>query len=526
MVHMVKLQLDEKFNFNDLFIFEMANNHQGSVSHGLRIVNEMADVASAMGVRAAVKLQFRDLDTFIHPDHLENKEAKHIGRFLSTRLTEEEFARLVAETRKRGLITMCTPFDEPSVDKIVRLGIEVIKIGSCSAQDWPLLERVAEAGKPVIISTGGLTIKEVDKIVSFFEKRAVHFAIQHCVGIYPTPNNQMHLNQIEVMRNRYPHLIIGFSTHEEPDNLTPVRVAYAKGARMYERHIGVATDEIKLNAYSSTPEQTAKWIKAQQEAAAACGATSAREIAEKELADLKSLMRGVYAKRDIAPGAPIFREDVFFAMPLQTGQLVSGRFKEGLAADKEYKAREAVAAAVRPEKLTKRDVIYHTIHAVKGMLNDARIPIGHDFAVELSHHYGLENFHEFGCVLVECITREQYSKKLIIVLPGQKNPEHYHQKKDETFQILQGTLIAWIDGKKKVLNPGDTLWVPRGILHGFGTETGVIFEEVGGAASGSDSYYVDRRISKMPREDRKTRLLNWGRHQLDLFDEDGKLKQV
>lgn len=522
----MKLQLDEKFNFKDLFVFEMANNHQGSVAHGLRIINEMADVAEKSGIRAAIKLQFRDLDTFIHPDHFENKEAKHISRFLSTRLNEEEFGQLVTETKKRGLITMCTPFDEASVDKIIRLGIEIIKIGSCSAQDWPLLERVAEVGKPVIISTGGLTLKEMDKIVSFFEKRAVHFAMMHCVGIYPTPNNAMHLNQIEVMRNRYPHLTIGFSTHEEPDNLTPIRVAYAKGARIYERHIGVATDEIKLNAYSSTPKQTSKWIEAQKEAAESCGSEGVREVSEKELADLKSLMRGVYARRDIAPGAPISRDDVFFAMPLIAGQLVSGRFVEGLIADKEYKAKEAISSVLRSDKPTKKDIIYHTIHAVKGMLNDARIPIGHDFAVELSHHYGLENFHEFGCVLIECVTRESYSKKLIIQLPGQRNPEHYHQKKDETFQILQGTLIAWIDGKKKVLNPGDTLWVPRGVLHGFGTETGVIFEEVGGVAMGSDSYYVDRNVSQMSREDRKTRLLNWGRHQFDLFTDDGKLRQV
>ncbi len=195
MIHM-KLQLDEKFDFNDLFIFEMANNHQGSLAHGLRIVSEVADVASRHGVRGAIKLQFRDLDTFIHPDHKDNKENKHISRFLSTRLSEEEFSALVVETKKRGMISMCTPFDEPSVAKIERLGIEVIKIGSCSAQDWPLLERGAEAGKPVIISTGGLTLKEIDKIVSFFDKRAVQYAIQHCVGIYPTPNDQMHLNQI------------------------------------------------------------------------------------------------------------------------------------------------------------------------------------------------------------------------------------------------------------------------------------------------------------------------------------------
>ena len=98
----MRLHFDEKFDFNNLFIFEMANNHQGSIEHGLRIVNEMADVAIKYGIRAAVKLQFRELDTFIHPHHRENKDNKHISRFISTRLKEEEFGALVMETKKRG----------------------------------------------------------------------------------------------------------------------------------------------------------------------------------------------------------------------------------------------------------------------------------------------------------------------------------------------------------------------------------------------------------------------------------------
>lgn len=521
----MKLQEKEKFDFNDLFILEMANNHQGSVEHGLKIINAMGDIVARIGVKAAVKLQFRDLDTFIHPDHKESKDNKHIPRFMSTRLSEEDFGKLVSAMRARGIITMCTPFDEASVDKIERLGIEIIKVASCSAQDWPLLERISETGKPVIISTAGLALKDIDKIVSFFEKRAVHFAMEHCVAIYPTPNSELQLEQVEVMRNRYPHLVIGFSTHEEPDNMLPIALAYAKGARIFERHVGLPTETIKLNAYSSTPEQVEKWLETWKRAREACGMTD-KKFTPKEQEDLKSLMRGVYVKRHIPAGMPITRADVFFAMPLQSSQLLSGRFQEGLLAERDYAVNEAVSSVIRSDKPTKKEIIYHTIHAIKGMLNYARIPIGHDFMIELSHHYGLDKFNEFGCVLIECINREHYSKKLILQLPGQKNPEHYHQKKDETFQILYGTVDVVIDGRKKTLTPGDTLWVPRGVLHGFGTETGVILEEVGTAAVGSDSFYVDRAIAKMPRDSRKTRLFGWGRHQFDLFDEEGKLKQV
>ena len=508
-----------KFDFGDLFIFEMANNHQGAREHGLKIINAMADIAARHEIRAAIKLQFRDLDTFIHPDYRDAKDNKHIPRFLSTRLLDEEFAGLVQETKRRGLISICTPFDEPSVDKIERLGIEVIKIGSCSAHDWPLLERVAMTGKPVICSTGGLSIHDIDKIVSFFQKRAVHFALMHCVATYPTPNNKLHLNQIEIMRKRYPGVVIGFSTHEDPSNLTAVRVAYAKGARIFEKHVGLPADTITLNAYSAAPHEVEEWVKAYKEASDACGGEGERSIDAKEIGDLRSLMRGVYAEKEIPRGAVIQRGDVFFAMPIQEGQLSSGRWAEGLIADRDYRPNEPLPAVLRPDRPSKKETVYHSIHAVKGMLNMAGIPVNHDFSVELSHHYGIERFHEIGCTIVECFNRE-YAKKLIIQLPGQWNPEHYHKRKDETFHVLSGTLEVEINGRRKALESGETFWMPRGVVHGFGTATGAIFEEISTANHADDSFYADRKIAAIPREERKTRLLNWGQHQLEDITEE------
>ena len=504
----------QKFDFSDLFIFEMANNHQGSVEHGLRIIRAMAEIAGRHGIRGAIKLQFRELETFIHPAHRESKDNKHIPRFLSTRLSEEEFKVLVEETKRRNLVSICTPFDEASVDKIERLGIEVIKIGSCSVEDWPLLERVSETGKPVICSTGGLTLREIDNVVSFFQHRGVHCALMHCVAMYPAPNEKLHLNQIEAMLNRYPGITIGFSTHEDPSNTNAVRVAYAKGARIFEKHVGVASDTVTLNAYSAAPEQVEAWVTAYKEAVAACG-EGEREISEKEKNDLASLKRGVYARKEVRAGTVIARSDVFFAMPIMPGQVSSGEWREGLVADRTYEAQEAIRRLVAEGgRNLKKDTVYSTVHAVKAMLNEARIPLGHDFSVELSHHYGLEKFKEIGCVIIECINRE-YARKLIVQLPGQWNPVHYHKKKDETFCVLSGELEVEIEGRRKVLVPGDTLWVPRGVWHGFGTRTGGIFEEVSTANTSNDSFYVDRAVARMPRDERKTYLRNWGRHQFD-----------
>ena len=67
--------------FNDLFIFEMANNHQGSVEHGRKIIQYLGDLKHQYGINAAVKFQYRDLDTMIHPDFISRRDVKHIPRF-------------------------------------------------------------------------------------------------------------------------------------------------------------------------------------------------------------------------------------------------------------------------------------------------------------------------------------------------------------------------------------------------------------------------------------------------------------
>ena len=99
----------------DLIIFEMANSHQGSIEHGIAIIREMGKIARVNKVHAAVKLQYRDLNTFIHQDARGKKDVPHVLRFEETRLEYDDFCVLIEEIRKEGLVTMSTPFDEKGV---------------------------------------------------------------------------------------------------------------------------------------------------------------------------------------------------------------------------------------------------------------------------------------------------------------------------------------------------------------------------------------------------------------------------
>lgn len=498
----------ESFDYQGLFVLDLANNHQGDVEHGLNIINGCANVVTEMGVRAALKFQYRNLESLIHPDFRDRKDVPHIPRFMETPLPVADLKRLADAAREGGLITMSTPFDEPSVDMLDELGIEVLKIASCSATDRPLLERAVKSGKPMVVSTAGLSMKRIDQLVSFLESKRAQFALMHCVALYPTQRDKLNLNQIEQLRERFPNVPVGFSTHEEPDNLDSVRIAYAKGAQLFERHVGLATKKHKLNAYSSTPDQVRAWIAACKDAQAMCGGEERAPASVAEIKSLQSLMRGTYAKESIGKGAVITKDQVFFAMPLQDNQLVSGKFREGMVADKDYTALEPLADALADYSTSREDIIYQILLQVKGMLNEARIPLGRDSAVELSHHYGLERFREFGCVLIDCVNRA-YCKKLIVMLPRQKHPYHYHAKKEETFQLLHGDMEIVMEGHKTKLSHGDTFLVMPGQWHKFHTLDGAIVEEISTTHYNNDSFYQDEQIAKIPREQRKTPISNW-----------------
>jgi len=499
------------YDFDGLFIYDMANNHQGNVHHGLRIIDEIAKVSNKEGVRGALKFQFRHIDTFIHPDFKNKKNIKHIPRFISTRLSDEEYAVLTDRVRESNLVTIATPFDEKSVGLVKKLDIEIIKIASCSATDWPLLEVVARAEKPVVISTAGLNITATDNLVSFFRDHQVDFAIMHCVALYPTPVENLQLNQIRTLRDRYPDIPVGFSTHEPPDYYNAIRVAYSLGARLFERHVDVKTEGMKMNAYSATPDQIGAWIKAYKETIAACGAEHRPPADIKEIRSLNSLKRGVYARKKIKKGSKLRQDDLFFAMPLQDGQLESGDWQPDFVADKAYEKNEAISDNVVKHTVTDEQIVNQIMLQVRGMLNEARIAIGSDFNIELSHHYGLKRFREFGAVIIDCINRA-YCKKLIIQLPRQKHPYHYHRKKEETFLVLHGDIDIEINGNRKTYHPGEMVLIHPGEWHKFQTAHGVIVEEISTTHYNDDSVYEDKAISQMKRKERKTRVENWNNH--------------
>ena len=168
---MEKFQIRNLNSRQPLLILDLANNHNGSVEHGKRIIAEIAKLKNPQKYPVAVKFQYRDLPNFIHPEFRTRRDLKYVDRFLSTMLTWDEFKELKDFATSLGLLTACTPFDEFSVTKIMEHNFDILKIASASITDWGLLEAVDAWGGPIVASTAGVTHFEIDRVVAFFKNR-------------------------------------------------------------------------------------------------------------------------------------------------------------------------------------------------------------------------------------------------------------------------------------------------------------------------------------------------------------------
>jgi len=497
------------FKNKKIVILEMANNHMGDIGHGVKLIEEFGKIARHYNdIEFIFKLQFRDLDSFIHIDYKDRIDLKFIKRFEDTRLTQDDFKILIKAMKENGFKTMSTPFDNASVPLVKELGLDYLKVASCSFGDWPLFEEIAKYDIPIIASTAGADTETIDNVVSFLKHRDRDFMLMHCVGEYPTKAKDMNLSQIDFLKNRYKDIEIGLSTHEEPSNFELVKLAVAKNVKVFEKHVGLPTDKYTINAYSVTPEQFGGWLESMRDAYDICGDGSKRILKnENELKTLRDLRRGVCAKRDLKKGEMLSYENIYFAFPPEDGQLTANDFSKYI----EYKLTQDISkdrqiSLSQVSQKNTRENILNIVKRVKELISQSKVVVPNECELEISHHYGLENFDKYGICMITVVNRE-YCKKLIIVLPRQSHPEQYHKIKEESFNLLYGDLELGLNEKKEILQIGDIRIVEPNVKHTFSSKNGAIIEEISSAHIQDDSYYTDDRINQ--NNDRKTIIRFW-----------------
>ena len=478
----------------------MANNHMGSVEHGKLLIKTFGELAKEYGINAGMKLQFRNLPTFIHSD-FKDSDLKYVKRFNETALTESDFRELVECMEENNLKTVVTPFDNDSIPMIEKLGIEVVKIASCSIDDWPLLEEVSEINKKIIISTAGADIDTLRKVYRLFKDKGRDFAFMHCVGEYPTPTEHANLHRINVLQQEFPDIQIGFSTHESPSEKSLVPLAMAMGCDIIEKHVAIENFEKgwSANAYSVGPlyiDALFQEINKTQKAMYG--------YSDNQLDALASLKRGVYLKHDLPVGHVLTPQDVYYAMPVQDGQLNASNYDEIMGSETNGMNLTQDTPLMKTDIIASyRKVIIDDVRKqVLDLLEAANVTITPSDKVDISCHYGLEKFPEVGCLLIDKINRE-YCKKIIVQLPNQKHPVHHHIKKEEAFELLYGDCTLNLNGKDIVLEAGKPVLIARGVKHSFSSQNGCVVEEVSTTHHLNDSKYEDLTINTLEPSDRK-----------------------
>ena len=300
-------------------IAEIGHNHQGSVEQAVALFHAAKDV----GVDA-VKLQKRDNRSLFtralydSPYDNENSFGATYGRHREAlELDRGAFAELRAVADELGLVFFATAFDERSADLLAELDLPAYKIASGDLRNTPLLRHVAALGKPMIVSTGGAAIEDVDRAVEAVAPVNGQICLPQCTAAYPAAVEELNLAVITTLRERYPDLVVGLSDHQ--DGIAMATVAYMLGARVIEKHFTLShSSKGTDHAFSLIPEGMRKLVRDLRRIPVAMGDAEKRPLPSEEK-PLQKMGKKLVATRAFAPGHVLAPGDLAARSPADEG---------------------------------------------------------------------------------------------------------------------------------------------------------------------------------------------------------------
>jgi pseudaminic acid synthase len=288
----------------------MSANHNQDFDRAVQITEAAAEAGAD-----AIKLQTYRPDTLtIDCDKapFQISEGPWAGRTLYD-LYEEAYTpwdwhpELQEIAHDLGLDFFSTPFDATAVDFLEDLDVPVYKIASFENVDLPLIRRIAETGKPTIMSTGMATLGEIDEAVrAFREAGGTELALLACTSSYPASPEEMHLQRIPHLGETF-DVVPGLSDHTLGPEV-PV-AATALGARIVEKHLTLSReDEGPDSDFSLEPDEFAEMVQAVRKTEKALG--EARYEATAEESESETFRRSLFVVEDVAEGEAFTEENV------------------------------------------------------------------------------------------------------------------------------------------------------------------------------------------------------------------------
>ena len=285
-------------------IAEMSGNHNQSLDRALEIV----DAAAAAGAHG-LKIQTYTADTMTIPHdkglfYIDDPKSLWNGKTLHELYqiahTPWEWHKPIFErARQKGMIPFSTPFDSTSVDFLEDLGVSLYKIASFENKDWPLLKKVAQTGKPVIMSTGASTVESISESVKVLRENGCNdIVLLKCTSTYPASAGNTNLKTIPHMRELF-NCFTGLSDHTGGKGAAVASVAL--GARVIEKHFTLNREDGGVDsAFSIEPDELKALVVESERAWESLGEVK-YDVLKEENASLR-FKRSIYIVKDIKAG--------------------------------------------------------------------------------------------------------------------------------------------------------------------------------------------------------------------------------
>ncbi|WP_281847499.1 N-acetylneuraminate synthase family protein [Olleya namhaensis] len=312
-------------DFPPLVIAEIGINHEGS----LLVAKAMVDAAHRAGVEV-VKHQ-----THIVADEMSGAAKKVIPGNADVSiyeimercsLNEVDELALKDYVESKGMIFISTPFSRAAAERLKKFDIPAYKIGSGECNNYPLLEHIAQFGKPVILSTGMNTIESVKKAVTIFDKYKVPVALLHTTNLYPTPIHLVRFGAMMELHEAFPDKVFGLSDHTLNNNACLGAVAL--GGSILERHFTDHMHRTGPDIICSMDEETCKTlITSSAEMALMRGGT--KQPAKEEQVTIDFAFATVCTIKAIAKGEVFTKDNIWVKRP-GTGEILAEDFNEVL----------------------------------------------------------------------------------------------------------------------------------------------------------------------------------------------------
>lgn len=300
---------------NIFVIAEIGHNHMGSLKEAIKLI----EAAKNSGADA-VKLQKRD-NKFLYtktfydsPYENPNSYGKTYGEHREyLEFGKKEYLKLIKYSKKIGINLFATPFDFKSVKFLKKLNMPLYKIASADLTNTPLQIEIAKTGKPIILSTGGGTFKDIDRAVKNIKRFNKKITILHCTASYPAEITDMNLSIISKLKKKYKNITIGLSDHE--NGIDAGVVAYMLGARVFEKHFTLnRANKGTDHSFSLEPQGLEKFIRNLKRVELLMG-NDEKRLLKSEKKPLYKMKKSIVASKDLIIGSKISYKDLDFKSP-------------------------------------------------------------------------------------------------------------------------------------------------------------------------------------------------------------------